>query len=176
RARLRDGHHRPPGLLHALHLHPPPRCTPMRALPDQRIQEARQAIGDAHLPTLLPAIAALTGDPEVLVDDLIPERPNLLARQGGMDRTQRERAAGLALDALTRHWESGAPPAPTPSEAELTRMVRFAGCGTAPDSGYLALLREELGLDGDGTRADTRAPGWHIETLAPDREFTVAVI
>ena len=44
----------------------------------------REALADAHLPSLLPALAQLTGDLSLLRDDLFPESVVLTDPQGGL--------------------------------------------------------------------------------------------
>jgi 4-hydroxyacetophenone monooxygenase len=136
------------------------------------VEEARLrlALAEAHLPTLLPAVAALTGDLTLLAPALLPEQPNLLAPQNGMSAQQCELAREAVVSAM-RAFDHKAVAPPPPGRSELQAMLNFAAGGRELP-GYLPLLEEELDVAG----ADLRMPRWHKSQLAPDRDFRVVII
>jgi 4-hydroxyacetophenone monooxygenase len=129
------------------------------------------AVVVADVPALLTAVAHLTGELDLLQEELRPDPSRVLEPDAGLTPAQVAQARQLATEALVRYREAGCPPAPPPSEESLRRMIEFL---VGPDSldAYLRLLEEELALAG----ADLRAPRWHKSEVAPDRPFDVAVI
>ena len=125
-------------------------------------EQLRAGVLAADVITLLPAVAHLTGDLSVLRDDLRPDPLLLMQPDAGFTDAQLADARSLAFDALVRHRDGGAPPAPDPAPDALHAMIEFL-VGPATDEWY-AVLREELALSG----ADHRAPGWSKDRLAPD--------
>jgi 4-hydroxyacetophenone monooxygenase len=120
-------------------------------------------------PPLLAALALATGDLGILRPDLMPDLSNLLDPEGGWTREQRAGAgevAFAALQALRDH------PNLAPADVAHIRPIMETLTGQSFDETMLQFLREELEVEG----ADLRAPGWHKSDLAPDRDFTVAVI
>jgi 4-hydroxyacetophenone monooxygenase len=133
--------------------------------------ELRAILAGAEIPPLLPALAYLTGDPSLLREELRPDPLALGMPQGGLGEDQQARARELALETLGRYRDGGCRPAPTPSDADVLRMMEFAvgGSGMAP---YLTLLEEELAHG----RVDRRAPDWRRSEVAPDADFRVLII
>lgn len=131
----------------------------------------RRALQDAHLPSLLPALAHLTGDLSLLRDELRPNPALRMAEQGGLTPEAQELARQLAFDAIVRFRDGGCREAPAPSEDDVRRLMDFLTAGGCTDD-YLPLLLEELAFKDE----DPRAPAWHKDDLAPDRPFTIAVI
>lgn len=134
--------------------------------------EIRQALADAEVPPLLPALAYLTGDLSLLRDDLRPD-PLLAAvlPQGGLTDDQLARARALALAAILAFRDAGSVPAPPPSTDDLLRIMEHAVGETGLDA-YLPLLSEELAV----SDRDHRAPDWRRGDVAPDSDFSVVVI
>ncbi len=126
---------------------------------------------DAHLPSLLVALAHVSGDDSLLRDELVPVASFLAGPQGGYDEAKIELARGLCLEALVRFRDGGCQPSEPPSEARLRRLLSFR-VGDDKLESYLPLLLDELALDG----ADVRAPGWRKEEIAPDTDFRVVII
>jgi 4-hydroxyacetophenone monooxygenase len=138
---------------------------------DASDDEIRRALDEAEIPPLLPALAYATGDLSLLRDELRPD-PRLLALpQGGLSDAQQDAARALAFEVLTRFRDHGSRPAPPPSSDELVRIMEFA-VGQSGMHDYAPLLEEELALRGD----DRRGPDWTKSRIAPDTEFSVAVI
>jgi 4-hydroxyacetophenone monooxygenase len=131
----------------------------------------RAVLKDAHIPSLLPALAHILGDLSLLRPDLRVDPAAVTQPQGGLGPTQLEEARELAFEALFRYRESGCQVAPYPSQEDLKTIVEFMAGGISVD-GYLPMMKEELALTGE----DTRAAPWHKQEIAPDREFFVAVI
>ncbi|WP_033292568.1 flavin-containing monooxygenase [Amycolatopsis jejuensis] len=131
-----------------------------------------EALRDADLPSLLPALAHLTGDTSLLADRFRPAPPSPAADvlpQGGMSGAAQQEARELALAALAAYRDRGCPEPAQPGPREQRELIRFV-TGSENDA-YLPLLANELGLAGD-----TGAPWWTKDEIAPGTEFTVAVI
>ena len=76
-------------------------------------QDLREILRDAELPALLPALAHLTGDLDLVADALRPpgQESVVLAAQGGMTAQQQELAREAAFQALRRLRDGGCRPA-----------------------------------------------------------------
>lgn len=136
-------------------------------------QELRAALEQAELPSLMPALAYLTGDLSLVGSDLRPPASGpsvVLAVQGGMTPAQQETARQRALDALIAFRDGGCVPAPPPTRLEDRRALMTFMTGDVDDR-YLPMLAFELGLP-----ADEDAPDWTREAIAPGRDFRVAII
>jgi 4-hydroxyacetophenone monooxygenase len=133
--------------------------------------ELRELLADAELPSLLVALAHVTGDESLLRADLKPGVGLLAGPQGGYDDEKIERARALCLDALIRFRDGGCTPPRPATEEQIRRLFGFMVGANEIDE-YLPLLLDELALDG----GDLRSPSWNKEDLAPDVEFRVAII
>ncbi|HEX4778412.1 MAG TPA: NAD(P)/FAD-dependent oxidoreductase [Acidimicrobiia bacterium] len=147
-----------------------PISQPVDPIPDDDAA-IRAALDDAYLPGLLAALAYTTGDLSLLRDELRPDPTQMQDPQAGMSPAAQAEARELAFDALRWFRDAGCAPVPPPSTEDLRRMMAFIAGDDAVNDDYLPLLREELGA-GD----DLRAPGWDKASVAPDREFTVAIV
>ena len=130
-----------------------------------------RALLDAELPALLPALAHATGDLSLLREELRPDPLLINEPQAGFTPEQQDAIRALALGALVRFRDAGCILAPPPTTATLQRLMEFTVGGSEMDA-YVPLLEEELAISGE----DHRAPGWHKGSLAPDVEFSVAII
>ncbi|WP_206612412.1 flavin-containing monooxygenase [Prescottella agglutinans] len=131
-----------------------------------------QAVQDAELPALLAALALVNADPSLLADELRPPLPpmdSVIAPQGGMSVEAQQLARKVAVDALKAFRDRGSAPAAPPSEEFLARIMRFLTKDASDD--YLPLLRHELGIPND-----YGAPAWKKSEVAPDIDFSVAII
>ncbi|MDB5617301.1 NAD(P)/FAD-dependent oxidoreductase [Tardiphaga sp.] len=129
------------------------------------------AVEDADLPSLLAALAALTGDDRLLAEELRPPPPRMGASikpQGGMSEEAQAEARRLAVETIIAYRDSGSP-APDPATPLLERAMGFIARGAGAE--YIPLLKHELALP-----RDLGAPDWIKADLAPDRDFKVAVI
>lgn len=142
-------------------------------------QQLETALRDAELPSLMPALAYLTGDMSLVGRDLRPPVTGpsvVLAPQGGMTPAQQALARQRALDALIAFRDGGCVPASPPAGREDQQALLTFMTGDVDDR-YLPMLAFELGLpSAEATSGDTDAPGWTKPALAPGRDFTVAVI
>jgi 4-hydroxyacetophenone monooxygenase len=148
----------------------PDRASDLRQASDQQLAAA---LRDAELPSLMPALAYLTGDISLVGSELRPPvtGPSVaLAPQGGMTPRQQALARQRALEALIAFRDGGCIPAAPPSDRGDQRALLTFMTGDVDDR-YLPMLAFELGLP-----ADTDAPGWTKAALAPGRDFRVAVI
>ncbi|WP_261566031.1 flavin-containing monooxygenase [Frankia gtarii] len=132
----------------------------------------RAATNGVLVAPLLAAVAHLTGDYDLLREDLRPEVTHAPAPpEAGYSDAQLELARKLAAEALIRFRDAGCVAAPAPDQTRLRQLVEFVAGHPVGDD-HLALLAEELALGG----VDLRAPTWRIDETATDGAFTVAVI
>jgi 4-hydroxyacetophenone monooxygenase len=131
----------------------------------------RAALLEAHIPSLLPTLAHITGDLSVLRADLRVDPTTVTMPQGGLSAAQLGIARELAHEVLVRFRDSGRAVAAYPKPGDLRTILEFMA-GGYPIDNYLPMMKEELALTGE----DNRAVPWHKEDVAPDREFVVAVI
>jgi 4-hydroxyacetophenone monooxygenase len=121
---------------------------------------------DAELPSLLPALAHLTGDLSLLREEFRPAinaTPLGLEPQGGLSPAVQERARDLAARAI-RDWVGrGRPAAPTPDDDRLRRMMEFV-TGAVEDD-YLSLFRHQLGVADAPPRPIGRRTGFLVVVI-----------
>lgn len=84
-------------------------------------EELRRIVEDAHLPSLLVALAHATGDASLLREELRPATGLLAGPQGGYDEAKIEQARSLCLEALARYRDAGCPAPPRPGDEQLRR-------------------------------------------------------
>ncbi len=135
---------------------------------DDQLRTILEAEG-SELPPLLPALAYTLGDLGLLADDLHLDPAKLLEEQGGWTPEEEDRCRELALAALIQLRDHGAPD--TPDDANLTAIMNWL-TGTELEGSYVPMLTEELAP----SDRDMRAPGWSKAEVAPDRDFTVAIV
>ena len=133
--------------------------------------EIREALQDAEVPPLLPALAYITGDLSLLRPELRPDPLLLAMPQGGLTDDQQAAVRDIALRTIIAFRDGGSHPAPLPSDAQLLQIMEYAVGGSEMDD-YLGLLEEELAFRGE----DRRAPGWHKREVAPDIDFEVVIV
>jgi 4-hydroxyacetophenone monooxygenase len=92
----------------------------------------RQALEDAHLQSLLPALAQITGDPSLLRDDLRPAPRGALDPQGELPEAARAPARDLALRTLSAWRDAGSVAAPPPSPAAARRSASCSTTASGP--------------------------------------------
>lgn len=134
-------------------------------------EEIEEAVQQADLPALLAALAMITQDEALIAEDLRPPSPPMgatIKAQGGMSEAAQTKARALAVRAIADFRDKGSP-APLPDQAWLHRIMRFLTKDASAD--YLPLLSSELGLP-----TDMGKPDWNKDQLAPEREFSVAII
>jgi 4-hydroxyacetophenone monooxygenase len=135
-------------------------------------EDLREILKDAELPSLLPALAHLTGDLGLVADELRPpgQEAVVLAAQGGMTPRQQKLAREAAFQALRGlRDDPQVQTAPTQDPAELRRLLGFVAGDV--DDRYLPMLAFELAVP-----EDNDAPGWRKPDIAPGRDFSVIVI
>jgi len=134
-------------------------------------QDIAKAVDDADLPALLATLAVLTGDEKLLAPDLRPPPLRMGASikpQGGLSPEAQKEARARSVRALINYRDRGSPP-PDPASPMLERAMKFLARGAGNE--YLPLLKHELALP-----RDLGAPDWRKSDIAPDRDFSVAVI
>ncbi|MDV6211953.1 NAD(P)/FAD-dependent oxidoreductase [Rhodococcus erythropolis] len=110
-------------------------------------EELRDALAVANLPSLLPALAQLTGAPfwTEQIEHLTSPRDLGDHDGGGLDPEQQERIRAEAFDVLA-YWRDGLlDRAPTPTPEELVRLMS-ASLGDSLPVDYGGLLGEEMGI------------------------------
>jgi 4-hydroxyacetophenone monooxygenase len=134
-------------------------------------EEIARAVVDADLPALLAALAVLTDNDSLIAEDLRPPPSKMGASikpQGGLSPEAQDRARALITRALIDYRDRGSPPL-DPAAPLLVRAMNFLARDASDE--YLPLLKHELALP-----CDIGAPDWHKSDIAPDRNFSVAVI
>jgi 4-hydroxyacetophenone monooxygenase len=122
-------------------------------------------------PPLLAALALATGDVGMLEAELRPDLSNPFDSESVWTAEARARATALAREALVRLRDDDPAGRPEPDALHIRPIIEFL-IGEQVDETYFQFLREELEVEG----VDLRAPGWTKEGIAPDREFSVAVV
>ncbi|GAA3739068.1 NAD(P)/FAD-dependent oxidoreductase [Leifsonia bigeumensis] len=126
-------------------------------------------LAEAHLPSLLAALAYRTGELGVLEGRFGPKTGFKALRTeppGGVDPEVRADAVAAASDLIRRLGEL---PEPVHSDERLRAIMEFLTGLLEAD--YLPLLKHELALPEDAGH-----PGWTLSELAPGRKFTAVVI
>ncbi len=132
----------------------------------------REYLEDAHLPSLLGTLAYATCDMAVLREEFRPNyvvTPLGFERQGGMSADAQADARAMAFTIIRGLQNGEYADVSAPSPAEVRQIMEFM-VGPFSDE-YSSLLLHELDLPND-----LDAPGWHKSEVAPDSEFTVAII
>ncbi len=131
----------------------------------------RKALEDAHLPSLLPALAQITGDLSLLRENLTPATVVLQEPQGGLSEEAQAEARELALRTLIAWRDAGSAVAEPPALADVRRMMDYL-LGEHVSDEYLPLLLEELAFADE----DARAPDWRKEAINEERSLRVVII
>jgi 4-hydroxyacetophenone monooxygenase len=132
----------------------------------------REILKDAHIPSLLGTLAYATHDLSLLKEEF---RPNYIETaagfqsQGGLSASAQERARAMAFDVIQQLRKGAYEGKSVPSKAEVRQIMEYM-VGPFSDD-YFTLLLHELGLP-----EGAEAPQWHKSTLAPEADFTVAII
>jgi 4-hydroxyacetophenone monooxygenase len=142
--------------------------TPQASVSDE---ELAAYLEDAHLITLLPALAYATGDLSLLRPEYQPDHtttPLGFRLHGGLSPEQADEVRALAASVIRQLQERGNTVTPPDTEG-IREIFQYMVGGTTDE--YFPLLVHELGVGEDESR-----PTWTKSELAPDRRFTVAVI
>ena len=132
----------------------------------------RSVLKDAHIPSLLGTLAHLTHDMSLLKEEFRPnyvETAAGLQPQGGLSASAQERAREMALKVIKDIGQGIYGAKPNLERAQVRQIMEFM-VGPFSDD-HFSLLLNELGL-----AHYTRAPDWHQSQIAPDTNFTVAII
>ncbi|MDF3308322.1 NAD(P)/FAD-dependent oxidoreductase [Rhodococcus sp. T2V] len=110
-------------------------------------QDLRDALADANLPTLLAALAHVTGEDRWIESPFVPTLPPDLGDHdsGGFAEDVQDRIRAEAFDVLRRLRDGEVEPAPQPDPDRLVRILS-ATLGEVLPEGYGHLLGEELGI------------------------------
>ncbi|MGZ4505614.1 MAG: flavin-containing monooxygenase [Blastococcus sp.] len=132
----------------------------------------RAILQDAELPSLMPALAQVTGDLSLIDPSL---RPNMrltaagVDPQGGIPPEAQARARELAVQALLRYREGGYRVHGDLAPDQIRQLMEFVTGDGADD--YLPLMAHELAMP-----VDAGAPQWTVEDVAPGVDWKVVVV
>lgn len=133
----------------------------------------QKIVDGADLPSLLVALATVTGDFSLLREDLRPPQPPadiVGSPHGGMDPEAQALARGLAFEALKQVRDEGLTSVETLDEARAGDILTWLT--NAADPEYHPMLMHDMALV-EGTSG---RPTWDFHDIAGDRDFRVAVI
>jgi 4-hydroxyacetophenone monooxygenase len=108
--------------------------------------DLREALADANIPTLLLALAQLTGDERWVNDPYRPTAPSGLDDHdsGGLPEALQDEVRAAAFDAVAAWREGRLQPGPTPSPELIAERLEIS-LAEPVDPAYGELLAEELG-------------------------------
>jgi 4-hydroxyacetophenone monooxygenase len=132
----------------------------------------RAVLKDAHIPSLLGTLAHLTHDLSLLKEEFRPnyvETAAGLQPQGGLSASAQECVREMALNVIKDIGQGVYDAQPNLDRAQVRQIMEYM-VGPFSDD-HFSLLLNELGLE-----HYTRAPDWHRSQIAPDTNFTVAII
>ena len=106
---------------------------------------------DVSVPTLVAAVAHLTGDPSYLRGPIRPRQfiPNDF--QGGLDEQEKKTLRGQALEAIRAYRDAGCPPVPPPAAPLIRETMAWLVCEPVADE-YAEMFVEEMNIAGDDPR------------------------
>ena len=116
------------------------------------------ALAEAHIPSLLMALAHLTGDLSLLTPERRPEVATTISEEKVLPAEEQAEIRRLAHERLTAWIDGGRPPVPDIGMDGLERMIRYL-IGDDVDGSYIPFLEEEIGV------RDFRKPDWSSPTL-----------
>ncbi|BAH50773.1 flavin-containing monooxygenase [Rhodococcus opacus B4] len=110
-------------------------------------QDLRDALAVANLPTLLAALAHLTGEDRWIDEPFVPTPPMDLGDHdsGGFAEDVQNRIRLEAFEVLRRYRDGELPPAPEPDPTRLVQLLSVS-LGEQLPHDYGELLGEELGI------------------------------
>jgi len=111
----------------------------------------KNALQEAHLPSLIAALVHVTGDVSLIEGDIKPVYDFFGDGQGGLTPEQRQATETRALQALSQ-LRDGRPVAPPASSAKVHKLMNFVAGADIP-AHYIPFLEEELALGGDDSKA-----------------------
>jgi len=116
----------------------------------------RVALTEANPPALLAALVHLTGDPDLLRDDLRPQAGHLREPEAGFTAEQLAELRSLAFEVLSSYRGEGRELPPAPDEAIITRTMNFCTGENIPPE-YVPMMLGEMKL----AATDSYAIEWH---------------
>jgi len=124
-------------------------------LPDMDVDAA---LAEAHIPSLLMALAHLTGDLSLLTPERRPEVATTIIEEKILPAEEQAEIRRLAHEKLTAWIDAGRPTVPDIGMHALERMIRYL-IGDHVDGSYIPFLEEEIGV------GDFRKPDWSSPKL-----------
>ena len=132
----------------------------------------REILKDAHLPSLLGTLAHATGDLTLLSEEF---RPNYIETaagfqpQGGLSASAQEKARDIAFNVIQQLHKGVHDARPALERAQVRQIMEYMVGAFSED--HFTLLLNELGLP-----EYNPSLLWHKSKLAPQTDFTVAII
>ena len=132
----------------------------------------REILKDAHLPSLLGTLAYVTHDLALLREEF---RPNYIETaagfqpQGGLAASTQEKARDMAFGVIQEIRKGAHASKPSLERIKVRQIMEYM-VGPFSDD-HFNLLLNELGIS-----EYTQSLQWHKSKLAPDVDFTVAII
>ncbi|HWD28446.1 MAG TPA: NAD(P)/FAD-dependent oxidoreductase [Rhizomicrobium sp.] len=131
----------------------------------------KNAIEQAHLPSLIAALVHVTGDESLVTGEIKPVYDFFGDGQGGLTDEQRAAAKARAFAAL-KALRDGGRIAPPPNSATVRKMMNFVAGADIPDR-YVPFLEEELAL----TETDVKAvPALTALPAGKKEDFRVLIV
>jgi 4-hydroxyacetophenone monooxygenase len=141
------------------------------------------AIESAHLPSLIAAMAHVTGNGDLVTGDIKPVYDFFGDGQGGLTEEQRARTKALALAALKAYRDRGHTLPSVPSESTVRALMNFVSGAEIPDR-YIPFLIEEIALEGKDPKAphlasaisEAQRKNFHVLIIGAGMSGTLAAI
>lgn len=143
-----------------------------RSMPSHDDAVIRDALEQAHIPTLMNCLVHLTGDMEIIRGEIRPVLEFFGDPQGGITESQQAEIRERAFEIIKSYREGDGSQPPPPGPEAISEMVNFL-IGQQVSADYGDFLTAELALNGEDTYA---TPG--IDALPDDAKsgFHVVVI
>lgn len=130
----------------------------------------RQAIADAHFPSLIAALVHLTGETDLIDSDIKPVYDFFGDGQGSLSETQRARVQDYAAHAIKTFLKSGK--SHNLPRGAVRRMMNFVAGAEIPEN-YVPFLLEELSLEGGDPKAGDSGADISVATKSAFRVVIV---
>lgn len=132
----------------------------------------KDALKEAHIPSLMAALVHLTGDTSHIEASPPPIYDMFSDNQGNLPEDLKEEVRAQAFALITAARDGKDMSLKSLSDAQIQTLMNFAAGAPIPEH-YMPLLKEELGLDTSASRFDT----WGDEVPASKKEaFNVVII
>jgi len=138
--------------------------------PDDQV--LKDALKEAHIPSLMAALVHISGDANVIRGPIRPVNDFFGDAQGGITEVQQAEIRARAFELLRRYRDGGHRLPPSPSEALVQELVNFV-IGKELGADYAEFLTSELAMNDEDSYA---TPGLDQIPAAARAGFRVLVI